>query len=65
MGIPSGLFPSGFLTKTLYKPLLSLINATCPAHLILLYFITRTVFGEQYTSLSSSLCSFLHSPVTS
>ena len=41
------------------------IHATCPTHLILLDFITRTVFGEQYRSLSSSLCSFLHSPVTS
>ena len=29
------------------------------------YFITRTILGEQYRSLSSSLCSFLHSPVTS
>ena len=28
-------------------------------------FITRTMFGEQYRSLSSSLCSFLHSSVTS
>jgi hypothetical protein len=27
--------------------------------------ITRTILGEQYRSLSSSLCSFLHSPVTS
>ena len=25
----------------------------------------RTIFGEQYSSLSSSLCSALHSPVTS
>jgi hypothetical protein len=24
--------------------------------------ITRTIFGEQHRSLSSSLCSFLHSP---
>ena len=38
------------------------IHATCPAHLFLLYFITRTTLGEQYRSLSSSLCSFLHSP---
>ena len=36
-----------------------------PAHLIFLDFTPRTIFGEQYRSLSSSLCSFLHSPVTS
>jgi len=36
-----------------------------PCYLILLDFITCTTLGEQYRSLSSSLCSFLHSPVTS
>ena len=41
------------------------ICATCLAHLILLDLITRTTLGEEYRSLSSSLCSFLHSPVTS
>ena len=34
------------------------------AHLILLDFITRTILGKEYRSLSSSLCNFLHSPVT-
>ena len=65
LGLPSGLFPSCFPTKTLYTPLSSRIRATCPAHLILLDFITRTTLYQEYRSWSSSLGSFLHSPVTS
>ena len=54
-----------FPTKILYIPPLSPTHATCPTHLIILDFITRIIFGDQYRTLSSSLCSFLHSPVTS
>jgi hypothetical protein len=43
LGLPSSLFHSGFPTKTLYKPGLFPIRATCPTHLILLDFITRTM----------------------
>ena len=65
LGLPSGLFASGFPTKILYMLLFSPIRATCPVHLILIDFITRTILGEQYKSLRSLLCSFLHSPVNS
>ena len=65
LGLPCGLLPAGFPTKSLYTPLSSPIRATCPPHLTLLHFITRTILGEQYKSFSSSLCNLLHSPVTS
>ena len=60
----SKCFPPGFHTKTQYTPRLSPIRAKCLPNFILLNLITQ-IFGEEYGSLSSQLCSLLHSPVTS
>ena len=39
LGLPSGLFPTGFPTKTIYAPLSSPICATCPANELLVWLI--------------------------
>ena len=65
LGLHSGLFPSGFPSKTIYNPLFSPIRATYPAHIMLLDFIASIILGEQYKSFSSSLCNLLQSLVTS
>jgi hypothetical protein len=56
LGLPSGLFPSVFSTKTLYTHLLFLVGATCPSHFTILDFITKIIFGKKYRSRNFWLC---------
>ena len=65
MGLPSGLFPSDFPTKTLYTYFFSPYVLHTPPISFLLYLIIRKIFIDEYKSLSSSIHSFLHSLVTS
>ena len=65
LGLSSGLFPSGLTTKNLHATLLYPIRVICPAHLILLDSITQIILSDEYRSQSYSLCSLIHSPVTS
>jgi len=48
LGFLSGLLTSGFRTKILYVSLISPMRATCPAHLICLYYVTQVLFGLAY-----------------
>ena len=64
LGFPSGLLSSGVHTKNLCE-LLYPIRATWVAYLIIFDLFTPIIFAEEYRPLSSLLCSFLHSPVTS
>jgi hypothetical protein len=53
-GLPNGLFPSDFPTKSVYAIVISPVRTTCPAHLILLDFVTVTAFREAYPAPATS-----------
>jgi hypothetical protein len=61
LGLPSGLFPSGFPSKILFPFLI--LSATCPTHRIILHLITLIIYCEAYIqvmkflSMQSSLAS--------
>ena len=57
LGLPSGLFPSAFFTKTLYTHLLSPIRASCPAHVVLLTYLLvgAALLTRRYESWGISL----------
>ena len=65
LGLPKGLFPWDFLTKSLYEPLLSPYVPHTPLSRLILLDLTTRIFGQEYKSLNPSLCSSLHSPTTS
>jgi hypothetical protein len=64
LGLPSGLFPSGFPINILHAFPLLPHSCYMLAHLILLDFIILIISDEEYKLWSSSLCSFIQSPVT-
>jgi len=64
LGLPSGLFSSGFTTKGLYKFLIPYMRDTCRTNFIRLDLIIL-IFGEEKKLLNSSSCNFLRPPATS
>jgi hypothetical protein len=65
LGLPSGLFSSGFPNNILHAFLISPNHDTFPVQLVLLNLIILITLGKEHNLQSSSLCSFLQHPVIS
>jgi hypothetical protein len=60
LGLPSGLFPSGFPTNNLYTFPFFLIRATCSAYLILTFIVIVVIsYYNLKMDLDVNLCLFL------
>jgi len=64
LGLPGSFFASGFPTKNSRAYFFLLCISTCVAYVTFLNLYPRILFCEKYTSLSSSLCSFLQPHIT-
>jgi hypothetical protein len=62
LGLPSGVIPSGFPTKTLCVPFLSAIHVTCPSHLLR---VSDHPSGAWWGVQTMELLMLLFSPVLS
>jgi hypothetical protein len=63
LGLPSGLFASGFPTRTVYARLPYTRRTAYHDHFTPLRLISQIIFGEQYRSWRSSWCIAVHSRV--
>jgi hypothetical protein len=62
--LSNNFFPSSFKIKAFYKFIFSPMRATCPFYLVP-HLIILIIRGEVHKSRTSSLYSFIQSPVTS
>ena len=65
LDFPSCLFPSGSRPKLCMQFCSPQLSVACRSHPIPLDSLTLITFVEDYISLSSSLCFFIHPPFTS
>jgi len=63
LGLPSGHFSSGFLTKQYYLARIAPLRAICPTHFILFDLTNLIVLGKEY-KLLRSLCIFVQPPAS-